>query len=56
MRNINRANIIMIPKKEGPQNIVDYRLISVISLFSKLISKVLVNRLSPLLSGLISMN
>jgi Reverse transcriptase (RNA-dependent DNA polymerase) len=53
---INKANIVMIPKKEGPQRIGDYRPISVINLFPKLLSKVLANRLTSKLPSLISIN
>jgi Reverse transcriptase (RNA-dependent DNA polymerase) len=56
LKEINRANIIMIPKKEGPKTVSDFRPISVINLFSKLLSKVLANRLSTLLPKLIFAN
>jgi Reverse transcriptase (RNA-dependent DNA polymerase) len=54
LKPINKANIIMISKKEGPHKVGDYRPISVINLFPKVISKVLANRLATKLPSLIS--
>lgn len=51
---VNRANIIFIPKKEQAQKTSDYRLISVINLLPKIISKILANRLAKTLPDLIS--
>lgn len=51
---INRANIILIQKKETPRRVEDYRPISVINAVPKLISKILANRLRGVLSDLIS--
>jgi Reverse transcriptase (RNA-dependent DNA polymerase) len=56
MLHINKANITMIPKKDGPQTVEDFRPISVINLFPKLISKVLATQLAGKLSALISTN
>ncbi|XP_078178924.1 uncharacterized protein LOC144573109 [Carex rostrata] len=54
LRQYNRANIILIPKLEVPQNTSDYRPISIINLIPKLISKILSNRLRLVLPDLIS--
>ncbi|XP_078149515.1 uncharacterized protein LOC144544851 [Carex rostrata] len=54
LTSINRANIIFIPKKECPKSTMDYRPISVINLFPKILSKILANRLAEVLLGLIS--
>lgn len=51
---INRANIILIAKKENPLTVADYRPISVMNVIPKLISKILANRLRGVLSELIS--
>lgn len=53
---VNRANVVMIPKKESPVSVGDYRPISVINLIPKLISKVLANRLKEWMPDLISAN
>lgn len=52
----NRANIVLILKKEGPKSVYDFRPILIINLMPKVISKVLSNRVSPLLPKLISIN
>uniref|UniRef100_A0A803QPN5 Reverse transcriptase domain-containing protein n=1 Tax=Cannabis sativa TaxID=3483 RepID=A0A803QPN5_CANSA len=51
---INNTLIILIPKKANPEQIVDYRPISLCSTVYKIISRVLVNRLKPILSRIIS--
>lgn len=56
LKEINRANMIMIHKKDVPEGAGDFRPISVINLIPKLISKLLANRLSYKLSQLISPN
>lgn len=53
---INQANVIMIPKKDNPVRVGDYRPISVMNAIPKLISKLLANRLRSLLPALISSN
>jgi hypothetical protein len=47
---------VLIPKKENPQRITDYRPISLTHSFAKLITKILANRLGPQLDELISIN
>ena len=51
---INSANIILLPKKADATRIGDYRPISLIHSISKIFSKLLANRLAPLLPTLVS--
>lgn len=53
---LNQALVVLIPKKENPTSVSDYRPISLIHSFAKIISKLLVNRLSLELEHLISIN
>jgi hypothetical protein len=53
---LNQAFVVLIPKKEDPQSIVDYRPISLIHSFAKILSKLMANRLGPKLHELISIN
>jgi hypothetical protein len=53
---LNQAYIVLIPKKPFPQRVADYRPISLIHSFAKLVSKILTNRLGPELKHLISNN
>jgi hypothetical protein len=53
---LNQAYVVLIPKKPFPETIIDYRPISLIHIFTKIISKILANRLSPELHHLISTN
>jgi hypothetical protein len=53
---LNQAFVVLIPQKENPQKIIDYRPISLTHSFAKLITKILSNRLGPQLDDLISMN
>lgn len=54
LRAINRADIRMIPKREGAEELKDYRPISIINLIPKLISKLLARRLAQHLPQLVS--
>lgn len=54
LKEINCANVIMIPKKDMATTVGDYRPISVINLISKVISKLLANRLAKELPKMIS--
>lgn len=56
LRPLNTANIIMIPKKSEATELKDFRPISVISLITKIISKMLATRRSVFLPQLISTN
>lgn len=49
----NRANVIILSKKEETITMQDYRLISIINLIPKVVAKVLANRLSTKLPELI---
>ncbi|XP_050219021.1 uncharacterized protein LOC126669562 [Mercurialis annua] len=53
---LNTAFLVLIPKFQGASDIKDFRPISLINGVFKLISKVLANRLSPLLPLIISEN
>ena len=51
---LNSANIVLLPKKDGAESIVDYRPISPIHGIAKIIAKVLSIRLGPHMSTLVS--
>ena len=51
---LNKANIVLIPKKEEVESISDFRPISLIHTFTKIISKILALRLAPKMQALIS--
>jgi len=51
---LNKANIILIPKKEGAESIQDFRPISLIHAIAKIISKLLALRLAPFLNELVA--
>jgi hypothetical protein len=51
---INTTNVILIPKKEGAEEVGDFRPISLIHSFIKLISKILALRLQPHMNAIIS--
>lgn len=53
--NLNDANIVLIPKVENPISMKDLRPISLCNVIYKVVSKVLANRLKPLLSKCISL-
>lgn len=56
LRSINSSYITLIPKKEGPQGVSDYRPISLLNSSVKLLTKLLVNRLQGTIKGLIHKN
>jgi mannosylglycoprotein endo-beta-mannosidase len=51
---LNKANIILLPKKDGAENVRDFRPISLIHAIAKIFTKVLALRLAPLMGQLIS--
>ena len=51
---VNDTIIVLIPKVKNPQSIKDFRLISLCNVIYQIISKCMVNRLRPLLDGMIS--
>jgi hypothetical protein len=53
---LNQGLVVLIPKKKDPSHVKDYKPISLTHSFSKLISKLLANRLGPQLESLISVN
>jgi hypothetical protein len=53
---LNQALVMLIPKKENAVRVSDFRPISLIHSFAKLVSKLLANRLAPELSKMISYN
>jgi hypothetical protein len=53
---LNSALVVLIPKKSNPQRFSDYRPISLIHNFAKMMTKLLANRLGYELEHLISIN
>jgi len=51
---LNMANIVLLPKKEGAEQIGDYRPISLIHSIAKLLAKILALRLAPAMQEIIS--
>jgi len=54
MHLFNEANIVLLPKKQDPLNIADYRPISLINSLTKIITKLLATRLAPRMNELVS--
>lgn len=53
---LNSAYMVLIPKKEEPLGIGDYRPISLVHRIAKLITKIMANRLAPKLGSLVASN
>jgi hypothetical protein len=53
---LNQAFAVVIPKKENPQKVADYRTISLTNSFAKIMTKILANRLGAECYDLISIN
>lgn len=51
---LNSTSIVLIPKVQGPESFGSYRPISLYNTVYKIISKVLVGRIHPLLDKIIS--
>lgn len=51
---LNSANIALIPKKDGAEDISDFRPISMIHAVAKLIAKILATRLAPHMNAIVS--
>jgi hypothetical protein len=51
---LNSANIVLLPKRPDAKRVTDYRPISLIHSIAKIFSKLLANRLAPLLDSLVS--
>lgn len=56
LRSINGSHIVLIPKIDGPQNVSDYRPISLLISSVKLITKLLANRLQSKIKSLVFKN
>lgn len=53
---LNQAFVVLIPKKQNPTKVSDYRPISLVHSFAKIVSKIMANRLAPKLANIISFN
>ena len=51
---LNQTLIALIPKQLGPETVSQFRPISLCNIVYKIVSKILVNRIRPLLPKLIS--
>ena len=56
MADLNQTNIALIPKIKNPTKMSDFQPISLCNISYKIISKVLANRLKPILSTIILEN
>ena len=54
LRKMNFTHIVLIPKKNDPQNIMEFRPISLGNVVSRIVSKVLANRVKSILSNITS--
>jgi mannosylglycoprotein endo-beta-mannosidase len=51
---LNSANIVLVPKKDGAEEVTDFRPISLIHAIAKIVAKMIANRLAPLMNELVS--
>lgn len=56
LSSINHTNIVLIPKVDNPETVSSFRPISLCNVIYKVISKVMINRLKPVLKVCISQN
>ena len=56
LADLNKTNIVLIPKTNRPTKMSEFRPISLCNVSYKIISKVLANRLKPILNSIISEN
>lgn len=56
MPTISKSNMNLIPKKDNPTRVSDFRSISICNVIYKIISKLLANRLKPLIPTLVQPN
>ena len=56
LKELNKTNIVLIPKIDNPQVIKDFRPISLCNVAYKIVSKLLSNRLKPILASIIAPN
>ncbi|KAK1669188.1 hypothetical protein QYE76_057347 [Lolium multiflorum] len=51
---VNSANIVLLPKKEGAEEVSDYRPISLVHAISKIVAKMISTRLAPIMNDIVS--
>lgn len=56
LRSINSSFITLIPKVDGPVNVNDYRPISLLNSSVKILTKLLANRLQPVITNVVHKN
>ena len=54
LKSINHTFITLIPKVNSPKNVSEYRPISLCNVLYKILSKVIANRLKPILNSIVS--
>lgn len=56
IREVNQTFLVLIPKIDFPKRLKDFRPISLCNVIYKLVTKIVVNRLKPILPAIISLN